>query len=205
MLAILFMLPLLLSLMILPMAVVAARLWSPTPPRDGSPGPWCARCRYSLSGVATTALCPECDGDRRLGHPEAVPSPVRWVVVAMAASVVSHAPLLIARFAHVQVWPTSHLMMAAQAFLAGAVMTILIGRMHGRVLVWAIAALALPHIFLDVVTITVVNSPSLNIWAWAFGWLPLLHSLLPLASFGVFTIFAALRARRARRTPLRAK
>lgn len=135
-----------------------ARANAPDPPRDGTSGPWCLACRYSLFGVSSNAPCPECGRGQRFDFPSESPRVTAWVCGSVIASLLSHAPLAVAWLAHRWSPPMMYSVLVLQAFVVGAAMLILASRLRGRPLLWALCVMTIPNLIIESAMIALAAS-----------------------------------------------
>lgn len=143
------------------MLVVArslARAKAPDPPHDGSTGPWCLSCRYSLAGIASGATCPECGRSKRFTFPTPSPHATMWVLLALLTSILSHIPVLIARLSNKSVPPMIYTTLVAEAFFVAMAMLILVSRLRGRTLLLSLLAMTLPQLLVDTLSVVLINT-----------------------------------------------
>lgn len=141
---------LILAYPLMPVAALAlGRMSNPTPPRDGTPGPWCAACKYALVGLDETTPCPECGGRERITRPRGVQNVDWWIGACGMAIVLSHAPSLIAGLAGRRPGDGADVVMGGllllQALCISAAAACLSFRARPRLMLAGILALTLPQ------------------------------------------------------------
>jgi hypothetical protein len=186
---------------VLVMAFILARARAPTPPRDGSLGPWCLCCRYSLAATPEPLPCPECGAHKRFLNPMPSPRAAAWVALAIIGSLLSHVPIAVARIVPLTGPHPLYSAIATEAFFVAAAMLILAHRLRGRALVVPLLVLTLPQSAIDVADVILLNSDRFrNLSSLAFIlWFDLLKWLAVPIAFILYAAIGMIAAKRARK------
>ena len=122
-------------------------------PRDGTSGPWCANCRYALSGLAAETPCPECGGHSRATKPTGVNNRGLWILATAAACIASQAPAAVVwtvKLKSVEVLPFAIALIVIQTILVSLTLAILAARARARLTLAALLVLTVPQVLINI-------------------------------------------------------
>lgn len=177
--------------------VILGHASKPRPPRDGTIGPWCYFCRYSLDGLAPTVSCPEC-GRARVDWISAADRnapPGGWGLTAAIASIVSHAHVYVFWIFYrpgLELFAIAFFIIFIDATLIAAVIAALARSATRCITIGALAVFLATHILADVAV-----GGSMLVWppgeyqTISYAAIPAFGMLLAPYAFTLFALIAA--------------